>query len=124
MTKSILIAAFFCAFAGAARAECGTDLEAEEAKVSAAKTCREARAIYEACLWGSTADVGRGATTRTKCEADFLPGANAATKARYNRALSACAKKYARMDGSMYRSAAASCAADAAFAFARKARAP
>lgn len=122
MMRRLLAGAFVATIAlgGAARADCSTDLSAEEAKVEAATSCSAARAIYEACLWGSTADVGRGETVREKCETDFLGKASAGTKAAYNRALAACTKKYAHRDGTMYRSAEATCVADAAWSFARR----
>jgi hypothetical protein len=110
----------FFALGCAAHAECEADLSAEEAKVSAAPSCRAARTIYEACLWGSTADIGRGETVRTKCEGEFMGRASAATKAAYRQKLAACAKKYAHRDGTLYRSAEATCAADAAYSFARR----
>lgn len=102
---------------GASMAECSMDLEAEEAKVRAAKTCDEAHKIYSDCLWGSTADIQRGDIVQQKCEAAFLATLPAAQAKAYRRKIAACEKKYEKKEGTMYRSMAATCAADAAYAY-------
>ncbi|MBL1258530.1 hypothetical protein [Methylocystis sp. Sn-Cys] len=48
-----------------------SDLEAQEAKVAAAKNCGEAHKLFEACLWGSTADIQRSAMVTQTCEKAF-----------------------------------------------------
>jgi hypothetical protein len=105
---------------GRAFAECDLDLEKEEAKVRAARTCKEAHKLYEACLWGSTGDIQRGAIVQEKCEALFLNKLNGAQKGGYRYRLAACDRKFARREGTLYQSQNAVCHADAAYAFARK----
>ncbi|QGM96608.1 hypothetical protein [Methylocystis parvus] len=109
----------FALAASPAFADCA-DLAAEEAKVAAAKNCGEAYKIYEACLWGSTADVQRGGTVQEICEKGFLSTLSAARKKRYDREIARCEKEYRNEDGTMYRSMEAVCAAGTARDFWKK----
>jgi hypothetical protein len=101
--------------AGVARAEdCEHDLEAEAKKMRAAKDCEAAYRTFDACLWGSTADVQRGALVREICEAGFVTRLKPDQTKAYQRKTGACEKKYAKQSGTMYRSMEAACAAKAA----------
>lgn len=115
---SICLLAAFWALPAAAD-DC-SDLEAQEAKVAAAKNCGEAHRLYEACLWGSTADIQRGSMVKETCEKTFLPSLGGAQRKSYSRKLEACAKKYRNQSGTMYRSMEAVCAADAAHDYWKK----
>lgn len=97
-----------------------SDLEAQEAKVAAAKNCGEAHKLFEACLWGSTADIQRGSMVTETCEKAFLSSLNPAQQKSYSRKKDACAKKYRNQSGTMYRSMEAVCAADAAHDYWKK----
>ncbi|MCC3245331.1 hypothetical protein LG047_08340 [Methylocystis sp. WRRC1] len=116
MRRSAFALIFILLATSAGAVDCSMDLEAEEAKVRAARTCGEAHKIFVSCLWGSTADIQRGAMVTAKCEAVFLSALPTAQANAYRRKIEACGKKYARKDGTMYRSMAATCAADAAHA--------
>jgi len=123
MRKTALLACFVSAFGAAPGwATCTLDLAAEEAKVAAARSCEDAHEIYEACLWGSTADVQRGAMIRELCEKGFLGTLGAVQKKKYNRRIATCEKKYSREDGTMYRSMEAVCAEGTAYDFWKKYR--
>jgi len=64
--------------------------------------------------------MSRGGAVQERCERDFLKRLPRARLRAYNSALDACARKYARMEGSMYQSAAAVCAADVAERYSRE----
>lgn len=100
LTKAAPMRLIFGLWTFPAFAECGFDLAAEEARVAAAKSCGEAHEIYEGCLWGSTADVQRGAMVRKLCEKGFLDKLSSGQKKRYGRRIAACEKKYRNEDGS------------------------
>jgi hypothetical protein len=57
--------------------------------------------------------------SRKRCERDFLDRLPRPRLRAYNSALDACERKYAHKDGSMYRSAAAVCAANVAERYSR-----
>ncbi|KAF2990516.1 hypothetical protein OGR47_02180 [Methylocystis sp. MJC1] len=116
-TSICLLAAFW---ALPAVADDCSDLEAQEAKVAAAKNCGEAHKLYEACLWGSTADLQRGSVVTETCEKAFLSTLSAAQQKSYSRKKDACAKKYRNESGTMYRSMEAVCIADAAYDYWKK----
>lgn len=103
------------ATSGVARGEeCERDLDAEAKKMRDAKDCDAAYKMFDSCLWGSTADVQRGAVVREICEAGFLSKLKPEPAKAYRRRIDACAKKYAKQSGTMYRSMETACAAKAA----------
>ena len=111
----LMLLCFGLGTAATARADdCERDLEAEAKKIRAAKDCGAAYKTFEACLWGSTADVQRGALTREICEAGFLSRLKPTAAKAYQGKISACSKKFAKQSGTMYRSMEAACAAKAA----------
>ncbi|WP_424361144.1 hypothetical protein [Methylocystis parvus] len=118
-TKAALIFLLSLA-ASPALADCDFDLAAEEAKVAAAKDCGEAYKIYEACIWGSTADVQRGAMVQELCEKGFVSKHSGALKKNYERRIGVCERKYQKQEGTMYRSMEAVCAAGSAHDFWKK----
>ena len=79
-----------------------------------APSCQRAIALFEICQFGSSGDVSLGAIVTKKCEGDFLSELSAAQRRDYDREQKHCQRKYASEDGSMYRSFAAFCGADAA----------
>lgn len=99
----------------AARAqECERDLDAEARKMRATKDCAAVYKVFDSCLWGSTADVQRGALVRDMCELEFRTRLKPAEAKAYQHKIEGCGKKYAKQSGTMYRSMEAACAAKAA----------
>jgi hypothetical protein len=84
--------------------------------IVAAPGCGPAYRIMEACAFGSSADVQTGAAVVEKCE----PGIPPRLKAAFERERAACVAKYAKQDGTIYRSMAAFCVAKAAAEHARQ----
>lgn len=113
--RTILLLSLALTMAGVARADdCEHDLEAEAKILRATKDCAAAHKIFDACLWGSTADVQRGAIVREICESGFLSRLKPEAAKAYQTKISACGKKYAKQSGTMYRSMEAACATKAA----------
>jgi hypothetical protein len=82
--------------------------------ISDAPTCDAALKMFQKCSVGTSGDVGIGAVVTEKCEAMFEGKLSAQQKAAYSRAKRVCDTKYAREDGTMYRSFEAFCRAQAA----------
>lgn len=93
---------------------CESSIDAEAARMRAAKDCAAAYKTFDACLRGSTADVQRGAVVRDICETGFMSKLKPDQMKAYREKLGACEKKYAKQSGTMYRSMEAACAAKAA----------
>ncbi len=91
-------------------------MEAIVRAISAAPDCQPAYRIMEACAFGSSADVQTGASVVEKCE----PGIAPRLKAAFDRERKACIAKYAKQDGTMYRSMASFCVAKAAVKYNRQ----
>jgi hypothetical protein len=120
-TISLLVAAALIAFAPAwAAAECTIERDAWDDAFRDAPSCGAAYRLFETCSYGAGADVPLGATVQEKCEADFLGKLAGAKKAAYRKQLAACDRKYAREEGSMYRSFAAFCRAGIARDYAKR----
>jgi hypothetical protein len=82
--------------------------------IVAAPSCAQGLKIFESCGMGATSDVILGGVVIEKCEAEFEGKLSAAQRRSYDRAQAACDRKYAREQGSEYRSLTAFCAAAAA----------
>jgi hypothetical protein len=95
-------------------AECTIERDLLDNALQAAPSCVAAYRLFEACELGASGDVPLGATVQEKCEADFLPRLNGAGRRAYRKRLAVCDHKYAKQDGSMYRSFEAFCRAGAA----------
>ncbi|MDF2118996.1 hypothetical protein PY365_25845 [Roseiarcaceae bacterium H3SJ34-1] len=90
--------------------------------INNAANCRAAVGMLKACAFGSSADNALASAAIAKCEARF---GRRITKQRfraYRDAQRRCDAKYAKMEGTMYQSAAAICRADAALAYSRATR--
>jgi hypothetical protein len=81
------------------------------AAVKAASSCDASMKVLEACQMGSTADVQFGDAVEKKCEATFLPRLKTPQKRAYQGQLGRCDEKYADKQGTMWRSATATCRA-------------
>ena len=79
--------------------------------VTAEKTCESASAVAESCAMGSTLDVQITSPALTKCEADFkaVIKKSAVLESTYTRLQKRCGDKYAKAEGTMYRSANSFC---------------
>lgn len=82
--------------------------------ISDAPTCDAALKMFQKCSVGTSGDIGIGAVVTEKCEALFDGKLSAQQKAAYSRAKQICETKYAKEDGTMYRSFEAFCRAQAA----------
>lgn len=85
-----------------------------------APTCGTALKLFEACAYGASIDVMFGAIVATKCETDFLSKLGSAQRKTYNREKDACTRKYAKKEGTMYRSFEAFCHAKLARTYAQE----
>ena len=83
-------------------------------------SCAAAYKMFEDCALGGSGDVPLGEAVQEKCEGGFLSKLDAAKKTTYNKQIAACDRKYAKREGTMYRSATAFCRAGAARDYARK----
>jgi len=92
------------------------------AAIDAAAGCDQAMKIFEDCEYGASGDVLLGAAVEKKCEADFMPRLTAATKRTYQHQMGVCDRKYAKEDGTMYRSFTAFCRAEIAQRYSRQRR--
>lgn len=95
----------------------GADLDGIVAAIEKA-SCAKAFAIMEACAFGSSADVQSGAAVVSVCQRALSPAA----RRTFSRESQACVEKYARQEGTMYRSMAAFCSAEAAVKAAAKSK--
>jgi hypothetical protein len=116
---SVLIA--MSAFAAAATAaECPTlDGEKRLELLDRAPTCDGSMAIFEACSFGATADIGLSEVLNKKCEGAFLAKLNRSQRRKYDREQQRCTRKY-QEEGSMYRLFEAFCAANLAKTYAHR----
>jgi hypothetical protein len=102
-------------------AECTVeDRSTLEDVLAQAPSCAAAYKMFEDCALGGSGDVPLGDTVQEKCEGGFLSKLDAAKKSAYNKQLAACDRKYAKREGTMYRSATAFCRAGAARDYAKK----
>jgi uncharacterized protein len=86
--------------------------------LSHAKSCDEAVKKMHACAWGSSADTQFAPIVIGKCEKTFFDKLSPTGKKRYEDEMQLCAYEYARQEGTMYMSEAATCQVDVAAYFA------
>jgi hypothetical protein len=79
-----------------------------------APTCEKSLALFEACGFGSSADVALGEVVIRKCEGDFLAKLSKSQRQAYDREQMRCSRKYRNESGTMYRSFEAFCRANLA----------
>jgi hypothetical protein len=95
------------------------DTDAIIAALNAAPDCDTSMKLFEACQFGSTADIQFGDVVEKKCEAQFLSKLKPAQKHSYQDQLGRCDAKFAAKQGTMWRSAAAMCRASVSQRFAQ-----
>ena len=83
-----------------------------EKALKAAKSCADAEKQYNDCRWGSSADVGFGGIVIDRCERDFLSKLSIEQKKHYTEEMHLCGYEYARQQGTLSISDAATCAVD------------
>lgn len=127
MSRSLLVFAFILvAVVASAAAECPTregdrilDL------LDQAPSCEASLALFQACAYGASADVGLSEVVIGKCERDFLIRLSPPQRRTYAAEQQRCARKYQNETGSMYRSFEAFCRAILAQSYAgRTAKGP
>jgi len=96
------------------------DLEAIEAALQKAASCKTSVATFEACSYGASGDVALARVVIGKCEDDFLNKVSARQKRAYDHKLKRCWRKYRDQSGTMYRSFEAMCAAAVAQRYSRR----
>jgi hypothetical protein len=92
----------------------------KEDAIRKAPTCKQAYEIMQACAYGATGDNGLSRAVHEKCEPLFLLKLSKAQRRAYDREQRHCDDKYAKLDGSMYRSWTFFCQAENAVAYAAK----
>lgn len=78
-------------------------------KIEKSPSCYEGAELARDCALGAGGDYAIARTAETKCSADFDKKLTIADKRTYNSLMAKCAKKYAKMEGTMYVSMAAHC---------------
>jgi len=115
---SLFVAASTGAAAGA---ECPTlDGGKRLELLEQAPTCAKSLALFQACSYGASGDVGLSEVVIKKCEGDFLTRLSVAQRRTYDREQQRCARKYRKESGTMYRSFEAFCAANLARTYAHR----
>jgi hypothetical protein len=113
------MAAEKCPLSDEVIAKAGGFANAVTAAVKTEFSCEGAFRVLDLCQVGSTADNALSDMVLSKCEPRFLPKAQSATKAAYEKARAKCSKIAAK-EGTMYQGQAAVCTARTARDFARK----
>jgi hypothetical protein len=108
-----------CPISDDAAAKAGGLANAVTAAVKTEFSCEGAFRVLDLCQLGSTADNALSDMVLAKCEPRFLPKAQPATRAAYEKARAKCSKIAAK-DGTMYQGQAAVCLARTGRDFARK----
>ena len=89
--------------------------------INASPGCDRAMKVFEDCEFGASGDIQLGAAVEKKCEADFMPGLNAAQNQAYRREMRVCDRKYRNKSGTMYLSFTAFCRAEVAQRYSQRA---
>ena len=121
-TFVLSIMASLALWAPASAAECTLDRDLDKMvdALKQAPSCAAAYKLFEDCAFGASGDVPLGDAVQEKCESGFLSKLDAGRKSAYNKQLAACDRKYAKQEGTMYRSATAFCRAGAARDYAKR----
>jgi hypothetical protein len=118
--KSLIVLVSLLTSAAAFGGECpSTDVDTILKYVGSTNQCGVAQQRAADCAYGSSIDTAIAGTAQQVCEARFASKLNAAEKAGYNSLLNRCAAKYAKEEGTMYRSMAAFCSLNVSLTYAR-----
>jgi hypothetical protein len=125
MSRRLLCAISFVAIAiapaAAATKDCPTlDGDKILERLDQAPTCADSRALFEACSYGASGDVGLSEVVVRKCEGDFLTKLSKSQRHAYDQQHKRCSRKYQNQSGTMYRSFEAFCSANLARDYARR----
>jgi hypothetical protein len=88
--------------------------------IEKAATCAAAQKVFEACAYVASIDTQFGAVVTEKCEKDFLTKLSPAQSKTYRSQKDACARKYVKKEGTMYRSFEAMCVSKLAVGYSRR----
>ena len=118
----LALSATFLLIAPAKAVDCpvARDGDAISAAIEKAPTCEAAYNVFQACAYIASIDSMFGGIVTTRCEGDFLSKINAMQRKSYDKTREACTRKYAKKEGTMYRSFEAFCHAKLARAYALK----
>jgi len=88
--------------------------------IEKAPTCAAAQKVFEACAYVASIDSMFGGLVTEKCEKDFRTKLSAAQHKTYDREKDACTRKYAKREGTMYRSFEAMCISKLALSYSKR----
>lgn len=94
--------------------------DAISAAIEKATSCKAAYDVFQACAYIASIDTMFGGLVTEKCETTFLTKLSTSQSKTYDRGKKACARKYARQEGTMYRSFEATCVSKLAVSFAKR----
>jgi len=117
---SLVLSALFLLAVPASAACPVQGVEAIEEALDKAPSCDAALKMFEACGYGASIDAMFGGKVTEKCEGVFLSKLSSTQRKTYDREKEACTRKYAKEEGTMYRSFEAFCHAKLAAGYARK----
>jgi hypothetical protein len=103
-------------------ADCPVERDGEKISeaIEKASTCEAAYNVFQACAYIASIDSMFGGLVTEKCEKTFLSKLNPTQSKTYERGKDACAKKYAKQEGTMYRSFEATCVSKLAVSYAKR----
>lgn len=123
MTRPLFaLAAAFLLAAQAHAADCPVERSGDKISdaIEKAPCCAAAQKVFEACAYVASIDSMFGGLVTEKCEKGFLTKLTPAQSKTYNREKDACAKKYAKQEGTMYRSFEAMCVSKLAVGYSKR----
>lgn len=88
--------------------------------IEKASSCAAAQKVFEACAYVASIDSMFGGMVTEKCEKDFLAKLSPAQRKTYEREKDACSKKYAKEEGTMYRSFEVTCISKLAAGYSKR----
>jgi hypothetical protein len=122
MIRTVFLAVWLVSSATGAAYACpleSLDREAIIKAITDAPTCRASFEMLSACRYNAGGDIELASIVTERCEKTFLSTLKPDAKRAYQRAQQACARKYRNKEGTMYASAQAICAAEAAVRLAK-----
>jgi len=122
MVRTVFLTFWLLSSAAGAAHACPLESFDREAIIKAitnAPTCRASFEILSACRYNAGGDIELASIVTERCEKTFLSTLKPDRKRAYQRAQQACARKYMNKQGTMYASAQAICAAEAAVRLAK-----
>ena len=118
----LALSATFLLIAPAKAVDCpvARDGDAISAAIEKAPTCEAAYNVFQACAYIASIDSMFGGLVTEKCEKNFLAKLTPPQSKAYQREKDACEKKYAKQEGTMYRSFEATCISKVAVGYSKR----